>query len=128
MDYSAIHVLVIDDELAICRSLSIFLEDFGFKASYAESAEKAFDLMKSNNYNVCIVDLGLPDMAGEELIIQARDCYPEQRHIIYTGSISYTLSRKLQDLGMRSEHVFFKPVQVLTLLVKCIMSLTDERE
>lgn len=125
-NYASINVLVIDDEPAICASLSAFLEDYGFNASTAESAEEALDLMKSNAYNVCIVDMRLPGMSGEDLIIKARERYPEQRHIIYTGSISYNLSDQLKELGMRPEHVFLKPVRVLSLLVKCIKELTPE--
>ncbi|RKX34471.1 MAG: response regulator [Verrucomicrobia bacterium] len=127
-DFSTIHVLVIDDEPAICLSLTAFLEDYGFNASSAESAEEALDLMKNNAYDVCIVDLRLPGMSGEDLILLAHERHPEQRHIIYTGSISYNLSDKLQALGMRPEHVFLKPIRVLTLLVKCIKSLAAEAE
>lgn len=125
-DYSDISVLVIDDEPAICMSLTAFLEDYGFKASCAETAEEALELMKSNQYDVCICDLRLPAMQGDELILTARQLYPNQRHIIYTGSISYTLSEPLKALGMRPEHVFLKPVRVLTLLVKCIKALAAE--
>jgi len=127
-DFSNIHVLVIDDEPAICLSLTAFLEDYGFKASSAESAEEALDLMKNNDYDVCIVDLRLPGMSGEDLILQAHERHPNQRHIIYTGSISYNLSDKLQALGMRPEHVFLKPIRVLTLLIKCIKALAPETE
>ena len=127
-DFSTIHVLVIDDEPAICLSLTAFLEDYGFNASSAESAEEALDLMKNNAYDVCIVDLRLPGMSGEDLILQAHERYPDQRHIIYTGSISYNLSDKLLALGMRPEHVFHKPIRVLTLLVKCIKGLVAEAE
>ena len=125
-NYSAIHVLVIDDEPAICASLSAFLEDYGFQASTAESAEEALDLMKSNPYDICIVDLRLPGMSGEDLILQAKERYPDQKHIIYTGSISYNLSDKLKEAGMRPEHVFLKPIRVLSLLVKCIKELATE--
>jgi DNA-binding NtrC family response regulator len=127
-DYSTIHVLVIDDEPAICASLSAFLEDYGFQASTAESAEEALDLMKSNPYDICIVDLRLPGMSGEDLILQAKERYPDQKHIIYTGSISYNLSDKLKELGMRPEHVFLKPIRVLSLLVKCIKELATEEQ
>jgi len=123
VDYSAISVLVIDDEPAICSSLTAFLEDFGFQASSAESAEEALDLMQSNDYNVCIVDLRLPGMNGEDLIAQARMRHPKQRHIIYTSSITYNLPPELTEIGMRPEHVFLKPIRVLSLLVKCILEL-----
>ena len=123
LDYSSIRVLVIDDEPAICSSLTAFLEDYGFQASAAESAEEALELMKSNEYEVCIVDMRLPGMSGEDLIVQASERYPNQRHIIYTGSISYNLSEHLKELGIRPEHVFLKPVRVLSLVVKCIKQL-----
>jgi len=125
-DYSSIRVLVIDDEPAICASLSAFLEDYGFATSTAESAEEALDLMQNNTYDVCIVDLRLPGMSGEDLIIEARQRYPEQRHVIYTGSISYNLSDRLKQLGMRPEYVFLKPIRVLSLLVKCIKELAAQ--
>jgi len=127
-DFSSIHVLIVDDEPAICMSLTAFLEDYGFNASSADSAEEALKLMKENSYDVCIVDLRLPGMSGEDLILKARKHYPEQRQIIYTGSISYNLSTKLQEIGIRPEHVFLKPVRVLSLLVKCIKTLAAEAE
>jgi len=122
-DNASIRVLVIDDEPVICSSLSAFLEDYGFRASTAESAEEALELMKSNVYDVCIVDMRLPGMSGEDLIIAAHERYKNQRHIIYTGSISYNLPEKLKKLGMRPEHVFLKPIRVLSLLAKCIKEL-----
>lgn len=124
-DYASIHVLVIDDEPAICSSLSAFLEDYGFRVSTAESAEEALELMKSNVYDVCIVDMRLPGMSGEDLIITAHKCYENQRYIIYTGSISYNLSEQLKELGMLPEHIFLKPVRVLSLLIKCINKLAE---
>jgi DNA-binding NtrC family response regulator len=125
-NYSSIRVLVIDDEPAICASLTAFLEDYGFNAAGAESAEEALDLMKSNTYDVCIVDMSLPGMNGEDLILNANKRYPNQKYIIYTGTISYSLSAPLQALGIRPEHIFHKPVRVFSLLVKCIKELAEQ--
>lgn len=125
-DFSDIHVLVIDDEPGICLSLTAFLEDHGFKASSAESAEEALAVMENNAIDICIVDLRLPGMDGEELILKAHARYPGQRHIIYTGSVSYTLPEPLKALGMRPEHVFLKPIRVLTLLINSIKTLVAE--
>lgn len=123
---SATRILVIDDESAICMSLTAFLEDSGFKTSFAKSAEDALELMKKNTYDVCIVDLRLPGMSGEDLILQASAHYPRQRYMIYTGSISYSLPDQLLEYGIRPEHVFFKPIRVLSLLIKGINRLTTE--
>lgn len=123
---SEIRVLIVDDEPAICSSLSAFLEDYGFRAGSANSAEEALDVMETEKFDVAIVDLRLPGMSGEEFIVQARAKDPAQRHIIYTGSISYHLSDTMLQLGMRPEHVFLKPIRVLALLVKCIQKLVTE--
>jgi DNA-binding NtrC family response regulator len=127
-DYSNIRVLVIDDEPAIRDSLSAFLEDYGFCATPCGSAEEAQSLMNENPYDVCVVDLRLPGLSGEELVMLASKSHPHQRYIIHTGSISYNLPEKLQRVGMRPEHVFHKPVRVLSLLVQCIKTLVEERD
>lgn len=125
-DFSDIHVLVVDDEPGVCLSLVAFLEDYGFNALSAKSAEAALELMGNTAIDVCIVDLRLPGMGGEELILEAYARYPAQRYIIYTGSVSYHLPAPLQALGMRPEHVFLKPIRVLALLVKAIQALGEE--
>lgn len=124
-NYSNIRVLVVDDEPAIRDSLAAFLEDYGFLTESCGSTEEARDLMREHAYNVCIVDLRLPGLSGEDLILLAHNHFPKQRYIIHTGSISYNLPEELRAIGMRPEHVFHKPVRVLTLLVKCIKELVD---
>lgn len=126
-DYSNIRVLVVDDEPAIRDSLSAFLDDYGFLTDSCGSTEEARDMMREQTFNVCIVDLRLPGMSGEDLIMLAAPRFPKQRYIIHTGSISYNLPDELRELGMRPEHVFHKPVRVLTLLVKCIKELVDNQ-
>jgi DNA-binding NtrC family response regulator len=125
-DFSSIRVLVVDDEPAIRHSLSAFLEDYGFDATSCGSTEEARDLMIENSFDVCVVDLRLPGLSGEDLILLASKRFPKQRYIIHTGSISYNLPNELKALGMRPEHVFLKPVRVLTLLVKCIKELAEK--
>ncbi len=124
-DYSNIRVLVVDDEPAIRDSLSAFLADYGFVTDACGSTEEARELMLESTFEVCIVDLRLPGLSGEDLIRLANKRFPDQRYIIHTGSISYNLPDELRTIGMRPEHVFHKPVRVLTLLVKCIKELAE---
>ncbi|MEE9369665.1 MAG: response regulator [Pontiella sp.] len=126
-DYSKIRVLVADDEPAIRDSMAAFLEDYGFITEACGSTEDARDLMRESTFDVCIVDLRLPGLSGEDLILLANARFPKQRYIIHTGSISYNLPEELRSIGMRPEHVFHKPIRVLTLLVKCIKELADNQ-
>lgn len=123
--YAKIRVLVVDDEPAIRDSLTAFLDDYGFDVMSCGSTEEARDLMKEGPFDVCLVDLRLPGLSGEDLILLAHKRFPQQRYIIHTGSISYNLPEELRAIGMRPEHVFHKPVRVLSLLVKCIRELAQ---
>jgi len=125
--YSHIKVLIVDDEPCIRDSMSAFLNDYGFITTSCGSTEEARDLMREQVFDVCIVDLRLPGLSGEDLILLAHKRFPRQRYIIHTGSISYNLPPELQAIGMKPEHVFHKPVRVLNILVRCIKELAESR-
>lgn len=123
---SNIRILVIDDDSAIRSSLAAFLEDSGYECWTCSNSAEANNLMQQTNFDVCIIDLRLPDMNGEDLILRANEHHPKQRYIIYTASGPYNLSEDLVDIGIRPEHVFHKPVQNMTQLTKCIEKLVPK--
>jgi|GEM_PF-577029 len=124
---SDIRVLIVDDEEAVRRFLALYLKKLGFQVWTCGSTEEARDMMLDNTFNVCIVDLRLPGLSGEDLILLSRKRYPHQRYIIHTGSISYTLPQKLLNIGLRDEHIFLKPVHQLSHMVKCVVDLARNR-
>jgi DNA-binding NtrC family response regulator len=97
-----------------------YLDDVGFDAMACGSAEEARNLMREEDFHVCIVDLDLSGLGGEELILLAHKHFPQQRHIIHTGATAFTLSDDLKAVGMNLEHVFLKPVIRLARLTACI--------
>ncbi len=123
LDGSDYSILLVDDEQFILDSLKGFLEDYDFSVFPANSAEEALELVKERTFDAGIIDLRLPSMSGEMLIQSIHNMRPEIRFIIHTGSVGYTLSEDLKSIGMKSEHVFFKPMADLTILVDAIISL-----
>ena len=65
-------VLVVDDEPQLRKLLKITLDDEGFKVEEAENAGQAIRLASSIKPDAMILDLGLPDMDGKEVIDQIR--------------------------------------------------------
>jgi DNA-binding NtrC family response regulator len=126
-DYSNIRVLIVDEEPAIRERLAAFLSDYGFETATCASAKEARELMYEHPFDVCITELHLPGLSGEDLIDLAGKRFPDQRYIIHTDTISYVLPPRLKEVGMRPEHVFHKPVRVLSLLVKCVKELVETR-
>jgi DNA-binding NtrC family response regulator len=127
-DYSNIRVLIVDEESAVRERLSAFLKDYGFETATCAGAKEARDLMYDHPFDVCITELHLPGLSGEDLIDLASKRFPDQRYIIHTDNLSYILPAGLKAIGMRPEHVFHKPVRVLSLLVKCVKELVETRD
>jgi len=58
------HILVVDDDALLRRSLSLQLEQTGYRASTAASAEDALALIQRDQPDLILLDVGLPGMDG----------------------------------------------------------------
>ena len=66
-------ILVIDDEPQIRKFLRISLGANGYEVTEAENAATGIELLRSQAPDLLILDLGLPDMDGQEVISAARE-------------------------------------------------------
>ncbi len=65
-------VLCIDDEPAILRLLAVVLEHDGHEAIFAASGREAMAMLARGGIDAVLLDLGLPDRDGLELIASIR--------------------------------------------------------
>jgi two-component system KDP operon response regulator KdpE len=65
-------VLVVDDEAPIQRFLRPALLASGYEALLAETGAQALRLIATSAPDVIVLDLGLPDMDGKDVLIEAR--------------------------------------------------------
>jgi len=65
-------ILVVDDDPQIARALNINLRARGYEVSTAADAEQALRLAAGHPTDVVVLDLGLPDMDGIEVIAGLR--------------------------------------------------------
>lgn len=72
MTTPAVHVLVIDDEVQMRKLLRNTLESASYKVTLADSAESGIRLAKSSHVDAVILDLGLPDDDGVEVLKNIR--------------------------------------------------------
>lgn len=121
---SSRRILIVDDEASIRESLAEFLRDHNMIVETACDAEEALTILSDGNiFDVLIVDLRLPGISGDQMILKAHQLQPEQRFLIHTGSIDYHLSNELIDLGLTPDHIFLKPLSDLTSLIDKVDAL-----
>jgi two-component system KDP operon response regulator KdpE len=62
------HVLVVDDEPALARALQINLRAHGWTVTTAADGRSALDAVATTHPDVVLLDLGLPDIDGMQVI------------------------------------------------------------
>ncbi len=65
-------ILVVDDEVQIRKMLGIFLDASDFKIEESESGKQAVRMCASIKPDLVLLDLGLPDMDGKDVISEIR--------------------------------------------------------
>ncbi|MBL8820354.1 MAG: response regulator [Planctomyces sp.] len=75
METAALHVLVIEDEQPIRRFLRASLTDAGYRVSEATSGTEGLRTAASQPPDLIVLDLGLPDIDGQEIIQRLREWY-----------------------------------------------------
>ena len=67
------HILVVDDEKDVLKSLGQVLEDEGFIVSLADSAQDALRFLEETHPDCIVLDVIMPDMDGFELCRHIRE-------------------------------------------------------
>ncbi|MDP2207360.1 MAG: sigma-54 dependent transcriptional regulator [Bacteroidota bacterium] len=78
-------ILVVDDELVICKSCEKIFLRAGHKVKYSTSGKQALALLQSESFDVVFTDLKMLDISGFEVLATIKQWYPETVVIIITG-------------------------------------------
>jgi CheY-like chemotaxis protein/signal transduction histidine kinase len=103
-------LLVVDDDAAIRRNTLELISDSDVSVDEAGSAEQAGEALRSGKYDCVVMDLGLPDMDGGELLARL-----EREGVELPPVVVYTARDLTQDeekvLRERAESIVIKDVR-----------------
>jgi len=108
-------VLVIDDEPQILRALRINLSVRGYEVFTAASGSEALRTAADHRPDVIVLDLGLPDMEGNEVIRRLREW--TQTPIIVL-SVRSRESEKVEAFDLGADDFVTKPFGMAELLAR----------
>ncbi len=110
-------LLVVDDEPIVRESLQDWLGSYGFDVSTAENGEQALEIIHNQDFGVVILDLRLPDMEGNEVLMKARKFRPDLKAIIITAYPSKETTIEAVRLGVAEYLVKpFEPEELVDLV------------
>ena len=97
-------ILIVDDEAELPQIIKDYLGDeTDFEIDLVFSGEKGLECINKFQPDICIVDMRLPRMNGNEFILKAHDKLPDCKFVIHTGSIDYFIPPELSQIGMTDE-------------------------
>jgi two-component system, OmpR family, KDP operon response regulator KdpE len=111
-----VRILVVDDEPAILRFLRAGLSSQGYVVLQAQTGQAALDAVRQHRADMMVLDLGLPDLDGLEIIQRVRasgDMLP-----IIVLSIRDDERAKVAALDFGADDYVTKPIGIEELLAR----------
>jgi EAL domain-containing protein (putative c-di-GMP-specific phosphodiesterase class I)/CheY-like chemotaxis protein len=95
----AANVLLVDDDAALLRLLTLHLLRAGYKVHAVRSGAEAVQRLRQHRYDVLLTDLMMPGLSGLELLSLAQQNAPETSAVLMTASPSLDSAVTAVDLG-----------------------------
>jgi signal transduction histidine kinase/ActR/RegA family two-component response regulator len=111
-----LHVLIVDDNEDAGHMLGLYLESVGYDVAVVQSAHAALDYVQAHVPDVCLLDIGLPDMDGNALALRLRQL-PQMASSVLVAITGYGQEAdRARTATAGFSHHFVKPVDMQALL------------
>ena len=108
------NVLIIEDDRALARELALFLQDEHYLCDFARTGKEASEKLFVNEYDFVLLDLGLPDANGMDLLTQARQGRNKSASIIILSARG-SVDDRITGLDLGADDFLPKPYSLLEL-------------
>jgi CheY-like chemotaxis protein len=109
-------IIYVEDEPAVQRLVSFWLEDAGFRVLVAGDGAEGMDLIRANRPDLVVTDALMPVLTGDELVERLQGD-PDLRHIpIIMATAAASPLRVTKMLGLGCKAVVAKPMDEETFL------------
>jgi DNA-binding response OmpR family regulator len=117
-------VLIVEDEKALASEIKQFLEREEYNCDIVHTGNDASEFIAVNPYDFILLDIGLPDYNGLDLIKEAKEYNSEAYFIVITARGE--LEDKLKGFDLGADDYLPKPFSLLELLSR-IQAITRRK-
>lgn len=118
----SIKIVIVDDELAIRRMLRIALKSEGYAVCEAKNGEEGLAAIARQQPDLVVLDLGLPDMDGHQLLDELRTWC---RVPVIVLSVRNGDREKVRALDAGAQDYVSKPFSIEELLARIRANVRD---
>ncbi|MCP4338736.1 MAG: transporter substrate-binding domain-containing protein [Desulfobulbaceae bacterium] len=118
------YILYVDDEPSIAKLGKRLLESLGYTTESITDPEKALDMVRSdpNKFDLLITDMAMPNMTGDQLVIETLKIRQDMPTIICTGYSAKISKKEAANIGVCS--YILKPINK-SELAKMVRKVLD---
>ena len=118
-------ILIIDDDPNLRKTLADIFRVKGYKTLAAGSGAEGLALMEETQANLVLIDLGLPDMSGMEVLACIKTDHPSTEVIILTGNA--TFDSAVEAANKDAFSYLIKPYDMEQLLLQIRRAMEKQR-
>ncbi len=103
-------ILVVDDDVAICRTLELHLASEGYRVETAHSVEEGLEKARAHKPDLVILDICMPDISGLEGLPMFKAEFPDIHAIMITAF--HDMDSTIQAMQKGAEDYIHKPIDI----------------
>lgn len=124
-----IYILIVDDDMIVRESMSNWLMEEGYKVDTSEDGPSGLEKIKTNNYDLAVVDIKMPGMDGIELLKKSKEIYPDLPILVMTAYASVdTAVQAMKDGAFDYIVKPFDPENVSQIISRAVKFKMLEKE
>ena len=112
------HILIVDDAKDIAKLVQSILTDAGFKTTHVADADSAVARLKSDTYDLILLDIELGGISGLHLLEMLRKDPRTARMPVILMTVLGSESQKVRGLGAGADDYVVKPFSGKELLAR----------
>jgi len=102
-------IIVVEDNRSYAEDVAEYLAETGYRVETASSAGELWSVLSKEHADLVLLDLGLPDDDGFNLIPQLRRLYPDTGLIVLTARVA--TDSRIQGLRLGADGYLTKPIK-----------------
>lgn len=102
-------ILIVEDNGDYAGDMAEFLSELGHQVTISTTAGEMWAALTRNPTAVVVLDLGLPDEDGFNVIPRMRQLYPEIGLLVLTGRVAF--DSRILGLRLGADHYLTKPIK-----------------